>query len=454
MEPQPSVKSYYFEKGYKDLRNTIKDSWAFNVRDANLEFEKFDTSDFGGAFHGGKGVAIYVFGTLFFGVISLFHIIILGIVTLIIYTAFSIVWGVDRIYRGVNKIFAACPHSGCYKSFDIPTYHCPNCNAAHTRLHPGPYGILTRTCNCGEILPQTFFNGRKKLQASCPHPQCQKPIDSEESKPLVLPIIGAPSVGKTCFVTSFTLTLKEEISVENEIGFEFTDKPSQLTYEQNLRTFNEGGYPSKTVETQPTAMNIFLKPKNKSLRRIMYLYDPAGEAYLDTTNTQVHSFYDYFSGAFFLIDPFSIPDFYHEHSDKDDIQQFKPSRELLEDIYDRIIINLEKNFNVKTDQKVKKPFAIIFTKADVYNLDQIIGEAAGENLMSEHPAKIKTIEDGIDLACQNFLENYEMGHVLDKFKAKFKNIKFFSVASQGKKSKRIEMPLNWILKEIDKGLIK
>jgi len=448
MEKQPAIKSYFFEKGYKDLWNTIKESWDANVKEANYHFNQSESS-VAGAFNLGVGLSVIVFGSFFFGIISLLHVLLLIFFATIIYFSFSIIWGADKLFRSINKIFMVCPHAGCYHKFDIPVYHCPKCRTGHTRLHPGPYGILQRTCKCGEKLPQTFLNGRNKLYATCPG--CNKPIDAKESRPIVIPVIGAPSVGKTCFVTSFVYYLKEDISPAEETQFEFTDPISSHTYESNLSAFEQGSAPLKTVETHPTAINIFLKLKNQLIRRILYLYDPAGEAYLDTSNTQVHRFYDYFHGAFFLIDPFSIPAFYQEYIDKINQEEVKPSIEPLEDVYDRIIINLEKNYGIKPNQKVKAPFAIILTKVDVADLEDKFGLAAGAQIQASDPKHFSSVDDGIHEACRKFLEEYDMGHMLAKFEAKFKNFRFFSVASKGQTSVRIQAPSKWLLSKIDKS---
>ena len=449
MEKQPAIKSYFFEKGYKDLRNTIREGWQTNLSEARDNFNQFETT-LPGAFHFGVGVSIIVFGSIVFGLTSLVHILLLLAVAGVIYFAFSVIWGADKLYRAVNKIFVACPHAGCYHNFDIPVYHCPNCGVGHTRLHPGPYGILKRTCQCGAKLPQTFLNGRKKLYATCP--KCEQPIDAKESRPIVIPVIGAPSVGKTCFVTSLVHQLKEDIAPRDEMLFEFTDEVSKLSYERNLATFEVGSTPLKTVEAQPTAINIFLQPKNQTLRRILYLYDPAGEAYLDTTNTQVHRFYNYFHGAFFLIDPFSIPDFHHEYADQIDTNSVRPSTEPLEDVYDRIIINLEKNFGIKPHQKVKAPFAVLLTKVDVADLEDKFGESAGQRIQESDPEKFKTLGEAQHEACREFLEEYGMGYMLDRFDAKFKNYRFFAVSSAGSNSQGVEEPLRWLFQHIDRKL--
>ena len=42
MKAQPAIKSYFFEKGYKDLWETIKNSWGYNIESAQSYFEKTD----------------------------------------------------------------------------------------------------------------------------------------------------------------------------------------------------------------------------------------------------------------------------------------------------------------------------------------------------------------------------------------------------------------------------
>lgn len=191
---QPAKKSYFFEKGYIDLGNTIKGAWSRNSDSikkyvSNLQ----DLGDkslipkiFFAVINIIAVIAVVVFGSIITAAITVINIAVLIFFMAIVYIGFSIIWIIDRLYLVRNKIFTACHE--CKEKSLIPTYICPNCGAKHTNLTPGVYGILHRTCNCGEKLPTTFFNGRKLLAAECPH--CGHPLSDRESRPICIPVVG------------------------------------------------------------------------------------------------------------------------------------------------------------------------------------------------------------------------------------------------------------------------
>lgn len=159
-DPQPAKVSYFFGKGYTDLINTIKESWSKNLYSAGEQFsEARDKGLF--TFSGGMNliaaISIFTFGSIITAVTTLIHVAVLLLVFACIYIGFSVLWFIDRLYIMINKIKNACPNPDCQASFLIPVYECPVCGAKHTKLVPGKYGILKRTCLCGTKLSYNFF---------------------------------------------------------------------------------------------------------------------------------------------------------------------------------------------------------------------------------------------------------------------------------------------------------
>ena len=160
---QPARKSYFFEKGYQDMAATIKGAWARNG--ASIQRYRDHLNGLGD-----KGVtarvflaianilamaAVVVCGSLITAAITLVNVLVLVVFMAVLYLGFTAIWAVDRLYLVHKRIFTACHE--CKKKSLIPTYLCPRCGAKHTNLTPGVYGILRRTCSCGEKLPTTFF---------------------------------------------------------------------------------------------------------------------------------------------------------------------------------------------------------------------------------------------------------------------------------------------------------
>lgn len=460
MEKQPAIKSYYFEKGYKDLKATIMESWELNKANAADHFNKAEFAEkFEMAFHWGAAISIYAFGTLWFLILSFFHVVILGAVFLVIYTSFSIVWGVDKIYRSINKIFGACPHERCHAKFDIPVYTCSSCNEKHTQLRPGEYGILKRTCTCGEKLPTSFFNGRSKLDAYCP--KCENLLEGHtESRPIVLPFLGAPSVGKSTMLYSLMGEIHENIAKKRKWELEFPDKFNKDNYELKIDQLNRGEAVDKTRDGELNAVNLYVKPEKSERKRLLYFYDPAGELYTDMgaiaggsdDERIAKQFFDYFDGVFLILDPFAIPMVHDEYADEIAKTDVRPSSHNPIDVLDRAIKSLEKHFGLKVDKKVKKPLAVVFTKVDAFDLEDKIGLTAAKRLKSADE-NIKTEDDAINKLCRDFLMNNDAGQVLQKIDFKFKKVRFFSVASLGEKSVRVSKPFEWIISNADKSLL-
>jgi len=269
-----------------------------------------------------------------------------------------------------------------------------------------------------------------------------------ETRPIVIPIIGAPSVGKTFFVFSMVWYIKERFAMAKRFSFKFMNSYNENNYNSEISILHNGQSLRKTVENNPVALNFFLsKGKKKSL---FFFYDSAGEAFASTQNLVQHKFYDYFNGLIFIIDPFSIPEVYSKYQNKLGSTNIKPSITPLEDVYDALIINLEKNYRIKTTERISKPVAIIFSKVDAFDLKNIIGETAAQDLLKTN-GTIKTIEDARRHLCKTFLERNEMGALYRKIEWKFANSQFFAVSSGGKNSIGIDNVANWLLGEFDKS---
>ena len=104
--PQPAKKSYFFDKGYKDLGNTIKGAWARNSDSikkyasnlGNLGDHGLPAKLFLGLVNILAMVAVVVCGSAITAVITFINIVILLVFMVIVYIGFTIIWIVDRLY--------------------------------------------------------------------------------------------------------------------------------------------------------------------------------------------------------------------------------------------------------------------------------------------------------------------------------------------------------------------
>ncbi len=160
----PAIRSYFFGKGYTDLRAVIADTWRRNLASAKHELTAMRNlwprswARKGLALvRGAAAVSLLVFGTAFFLIASALHVAILMTFFLLVYLGFTLVYLTERAYLTWKGFFPVCPE--CHSKNPLAEYFCPNpkCGAVHRRLIPSSYGILYRICKCGQKLPATFF---------------------------------------------------------------------------------------------------------------------------------------------------------------------------------------------------------------------------------------------------------------------------------------------------------
>jgi GTPase SAR1 family protein len=407
---------------------------------------------------GFAAISVVLFGTLFFLVLSIIHIIFLGIFFIPVYLFFIVIKSIDKVYRVKNKIFTPCP--ACHYKTELPAYLCPKCGIAHNNLVPNRYGIIKRICICGEKLPTSFFSGRTTLKAKCIH--CGYGIETEETTPICIPIIGGPSVGKTCYLFAATHSLIENIAPKYSWKTPFLNTQNKELYLRVLQDFNRGIVPAKTTELTPKAFNFFIKSNEWSPGKILYFYDAAGEAFQNSKELLSHRFYGYLHGFLFIIDPFSIPGLINQYQDNLKLHHagIRPSAMVLEEAFDIMLINLEKNHKIRRNERITQPFAVVINKIDVFDLEDRIGHRAVKKYLAQH-REVDDFKQAEDLLCKEVLKTWGLGNFLRKLEQKFEHHHFFTCSAlgripEGNNNKyvpsRVGEPLLWLLGKASKNL--
>lgn len=461
VKEQPAKTSYFFSKGYTDLWNTIKEAWAMNLESAKRQLALSGEKGyftFGGGMNLVAAISIFVFGSMITAFTTAVHVGILFAFFACIYIGFGILWLIDRIYIFANKIKNACPNPDCQAPFLIPVYECPECGRKHTELVPSKYGILKRTCLCGAKLPTTFLNGRGQLKAYCP--VCDTELSGDTaSRQYAFPVIGGPSVGKTCFINMAIDQMMSDVAPARGWEMSFIKDTEEKDHALAMKSLNQGVRLMKTELNSLTAYQLMLTIPNEKIGRRVYVYDISGEMFSSSSDVQNNLAYSYANGFIFIIDPLTLNQFAMDVEDKLDLNAYGASSKDFDDILNIMLINLEKMFGLKDKDTLKRNLAVVINKVDIPTLEEKIGETAAQQYLAENADTCKNYMDARDAVCRNFLQDYGAGNFVRTAEAKFKTVRYFSCSALGHnhegqpyEGKNVVDPVMWLLQQADSSI--
>ncbi|MEU5883577.1 hypothetical protein [Spirillospora sp. NPDC047279] len=214
---------------------------------------------------------------------------------------------VERGFMAYGRILQTCPHPFCYERVGLPVYACPNpdCDARHPRLAPGRAGAFRHVCRCGTRLPTTVPLGRFRLAAYCPHCEGRLPERIGRVRVEPLPFVGGPAAGKTTFMFLGIRALHARArAVQGRLAF--VEQRHAQAYAGAIREFQRGGRLAKTGPELPLATMVDVEMPGRA-RRILYLFDPAGEHYTGATEVESLRYLDHGEALLFIVDPFALP---------------------------------------------------------------------------------------------------------------------------------------------------
>lgn len=440
---QPAVKSYWFEKGWRDLRETIETAWEMNLsKVAEIRASPSAESDWGAVaktvFNWAGILSIFLFGTLVTGIAALVNAVVVIVLMATVYTGFTVIWLADRSYLARNRIFTAC-HQCKMKSL-IPTYLCPRCGAEHTRLVPGAYGILRRRCTghsgtCGEILPTAFFNGRRHLVAQCEH--CGTELNSRESRPICIPVVGGRSVGKTAFITAFSHDFINSLAPKKSLETELYNTEKGSIYREIERAYQTSDFELTPVKSatgiSSVSFSFFVKNPNLKPDRLFHIYDIAGEVFTQNVEAEVQQQYEYCHGIVLIVDPLAIDSIYYRYEPQ--LSEIDKSRRGAADtttVVDAFVNKLREVTGLSNKKIHSVPLAVVVTKIDaIEDLQDRLSSESARTLLASEPERFKTIEDAHDYQCRQLFIEHDMRHFISTINLRFKTNRFFACSPIG-----------------------
>lgn len=453
---QVAYEKYIFRVAFIDFKRNFQESFLSNMKQVQylLKEIKIGASQYGwfvnifvSMSYLASAITLLTLGNVITLLLLCMQIILLVLYGLPNYIFFLFVWGLDNLYRKRNGVYVICP--SCHTEDVLPTYACPECQRRHNNVIPGRFGILKRKCICGTKIPVAYFNGRKNLEAFCK--QCETPIVVPETKPICIPIIGGPQVGKTCFLSSATIQLIQDIAPQNNWTVSFTDEDQQRQIEHVSTNIKQWIAPSKTVKVPTTACNLLIENRKWSVPKMLYLYDPAGEWFDSVEDIKKEKFHENRHGNILIIDPFTISNFTMKH--EEELQSSYKNMNIhgvsAEEILDRFLMYVQEIQGTKVHEKLTEPLAVVINKIDVCNLQSMVGKEAALELMKRR-TDLKSMDEAVHILCKDMLTEYGMGNFLRKLENKFPSLRFFACSSFH--SEDTYKPILWLLSQVDKDL--
>jgi len=265
---------------------------------------------------------------------------------------------IERGFMAYGRILQTCPHPSCYAKIALPVYECPSCGRKHRRLTPNSCGAFRHVCRCGARLPTTIPLGRYRLTAYCPHCERRLPARIGRVRVEPLPFIGGPAAGKTTFMF---LAIRALHARAQGMGgrLAFVEQRHQQAYAGAVAEFRRGGQLAKTGPELPlaTMVDVDLPGSN---RRLLYLFDPAGEHFTGAAQVESLRYLDHGEALLFIVDPFALPAVRRSLSPDDELAAMS-SDEDPADTLQRVLNELRS----RPDRGRQKRVAVVVTKADL-----------------------------------------------------------------------------------------
>lgn len=460
MKKQPATKSYFFDKGYRDIAKVMKMTWTKAFKPIKNELGRlgklFSTNFIMAIFSMICDIIVFIPITIIIVLFnSIFSIVFfLSFISLacVIYILYSFAYLADGIFCLFKGIVSHCPN--CQTRFIRPSYKCPKCGVIHTELRPSIYGIMQRKCQCGQKLPTTFFNGRQKLQAICA--KCGTPIkDGGQHIELVIPVVGGKSAGKTCFITT-AISGIEQSAPKHGLVFEYSSSAQGDYYEENKERLKQGLLPDKTFDERMMYYQFYLTPKGTKIRNLISFCDVAGETFESNSKLGEQIGYKYANAFIMVIDPLSVTQYREEVSRQIDLRGYSISVKPMDEILSALIGILENMHCISSKTMIKTDVVVVFTKCDIPGIEGKIGESAVLQYRKQHKS---TQFDAQNRVCEKFLLDYSEGNFLNSLKSKFKSVQFFTCSALGHKadgtrftSNGVEVPALWIIDKVSTSI--
>lgn len=385
----------------------------------------------------------------------------------------NIVKGIDFLLLKLRRVSLVC--DTCHSRYTLPVYICSSCGAKHPHLVPGRYGALHHTCTCGAKLPSSLLvvkNPRRDLDAICPN--CwisgrEESIQGAGSRTLCIPVVGGESAGKSALITAYAKSIIDVKAPAGGLTCEFYNDEKKIMYGSMSSDYAQGvvektATVTKTDMSSAISFSFYLSGLSLNPRRLVQLYDIAGETFVNNRENEQQRQYEHCDGIVLVIDPMSLPQaeaqFGHELSEGD---RGTISTARLEDVMSALSNNLRETTKLNRKGQLDTPLAVVLSKVDESAaLERRLGQESANKLKGIDAEKFADPYDAMDFLCRQFLVDMDMPEIVDIIEQDFKTSRFFAVSAIGHvagdgtgfRPQNVDTVMDWIINQSDADLAK
>ncbi len=307
-----------------------------------------------------------------------------AVVLLAVLVVFTVFVGVAAAFAGLGMVLLrmleivvlrvrgiSVECGNCHRRVGSPAYDCPDCDAArrsrHRRLVPGRLGVLWRTCRCGNRLPTLLLLGKWRLTAYCQHNGCNHALPARglTTPTFHVPMVAGTLAGKTVFMLATVADLEAAAGPD---GLEFADETRAEEIQRMLTAIRTDGVDGvqKTLPDQPLRpLTLYLGARR---RKLLYLYDAAGEGYEQGERLEVMRFLEFTAGVVFVVDPFALPAV-QRAVDTAVLEGARPSATDPTTAAEGFTAGLRARLGLSARRKIQVAAALVVTKCDALLVD-------------------------------------------------------------------------------------
>jgi len=261
----------------------------------------------------------------------------------------------------MRRISVECDN--CHRRVVAPAYDCPSCDPAlptrHRHLIPGRLGVLWRTCRCGGQLPTLLRLGKSKLAAHCNHCNHALPVGALTTPTFHMPIVAGTAAGKTVLMLAAMADLE---AAAQPRGVEFGDENRGTEVRRMLEVVRTAGV-AAVPKTLPDALRPLTLYVEARARKLLYMYDYAGEHYQESDRLEVLRAQGLAEGIVFVVDPFAL-DAVRTAADTAVLAQAHPSETDPTDAAEDFTRALRARLGSSAERTIPMTAALVVTKCD------------------------------------------------------------------------------------------